>query len=358
MALIAQNHLQFILEIGLFLYIGIIFILNLAPITLSGVLLLALTLGIGFTVLFGIDVLYLFLAFGQNEFTHPFGPIALLAVVTALAALPMMKESGIEVGKLKYFIYLIIIAITIFGGLMHRSFLLLWFLGILIGFFIISKSFRQQSIFTVKRIIIIAALGLAGFGAMELLSEILNMPVFSPLLRIARLENYSLPSINMVLRNTELIGHDPASSYWSNATGFAEGYISLPISLLLLFGLPFPVFYGILVNVKDSIDYMLPGIFGWSYDFGYLTMLMLLIWFVGIIFLGLKMLSLYRYRRENGYRKYLGREALLIGSLTAFIAQGLIGLFFINRTINGTALLTFIFLSALIASHLVLLKRD
>ena len=358
MALIAQNHLQFIIEIGIILYLGIIFLLNLFPMTLSAVLFVALGLGIGFTVLFGIDALYLFLAFGQNEFTHPFGPIALLAVITALAALPMMKDSGVEIGKLKGFIYLIIVAITIFGGLMHRSFLLLWLLGLLIGVFLISKSFRQKSIFTVKRIILMVAAGLAGFGALELLSQVLQMPIFSPLLRILRLETFATPSLNMVINNTTLLGHEPESAYWATSTGFADGYISLPMSLLLLFGLPFPVFFGILVNRKDTIDYMLPGIFGWSYDFGYLTLIMLLIWCASIIFIGLKMLHIYRERRENGDKKYLGREALLIGSLGAFTAQALIGLFLINRSMNGTALLTFIFLSAMVAAHIVLLKKD
>ena len=42
---------------------------------------------------------------------------------------------------------------------------------------------------------------------------------------------------------------------------FAEGYITLPMQLIIFFGLPFPLFCGVLVNQKDTIDYMLPGIF-------------------------------------------------------------------------------------------------
>jgi hypothetical protein len=54
----------------------------------------------------------------------------------------------------------------------------------------------------------------------------------------------------------------------------------------------------------------------------------------------------------------LGREALLIGSLTAFIAQAVVGLFLMNRTVNGMALLTFIFLSALVVGHIITVKKD
>ncbi len=359
MVLIAQNHLQLIIEFGLIIWIAMIFLLNLVPISLSFVLLLALVLSVGLTLLFGLDLVMLFMSFSQSEFSHPFGPIAILAVVTALAAFPMMEKAGVETGKLKIFVYVLILLITIFGGLVHRSFLLLWLLGLLLGFFIISKSFRQKSIFTVKRILIFSGVVIAGFGALEIVSRVLEMQVFSPLLRIARLENNSLPSLEFVLKNTTLLGHDPASSYWGDAsTGFADGYISLPISMILLFGLPFPMFYGLLVNKKDVIDYFLPGIFGYAYDFGYVTLFFLLVWCVGIIILGFKMLTIYRERRENGHKSHFGREALLIGSLTAFIAQTIVGLFMINRTINGMALLTFIILSALIASHVIMIKKE
>jgi hypothetical protein len=53
----------------------------------------------------------------------------------------------------------------------------------------------------------------------------------------------------------------------------------------------------------------------------------------------------------------MGREALLIGALTAFIAQSILGLFLFNRSINGSAMLTFIILSALVMAHAVMVNR-
>jgi hypothetical protein len=359
LALIAQNHLQLIIEFGLILYVAVIFFLNFAPVSLSAVLLFSLILGIALSLLFGIDAFFLFFSFGQSEFSHPFGPIALLAIVTALAALPMMKEAGINVGRMKLFIYLILIALTVFGGLVHRSFLILWIMGLVIGYFILSKSFRQKSLFSIKRIIGFISMIVVGFGGLEILSRILAMPVFSPLLRITRIEENSASGLNLVIKNTALLGHIPDSAYWGAASlGFSDGYITLPINLITNFGLPFPVFFGLLVNKKDVIDYMLPGIFGWGYDFGYLTLFMLLLWCVGVIIIGFKMLNIYKDKRENGVRRYLGREALLIGSLTAFIAQAWVGLFLMNRTINGMALLTFIFLSGMVVSHIIFVKKD
>lgn len=359
MALIAQNHLQLIIEFGLILYLGVIFFLNLAPISLSAVLLFALFLGTALSLLFGIDAIFLFVSFGQSEFSHPFGPLALLAIVTALAALPMMREAGIGVGRLKLFIYMILIALTVFGGLVHRSFLILWIIGLIVGFYIISKSFRQQSVLSIKKAVAFVGVIIAAFGALEIFSKILSMPVLSPLLRISRIEQNSDTGMSMVVHNTTLLGHIPTSAYWgASSLGFADGYITLPINLITSFGLPFPVFYGLLVNKKDAIDYMLPGIFGWGYDFGYLTLFFLLLWCIGVIIIGFKMLATYREKRENGSRRFLGREALLIGSLTAFIAQAMVGLFIMNRTVNGMALLTFIFLSALIVGHIITVKRD
>ncbi|MGB9979896.1 hypothetical protein [Methanobacterium sp.] len=358
MVLIAQNHLQFIVEVALILQIGIILLLNIVPISLSLVLFAALILSVGLALLFGVDAGLLFVSYA-HEFSIPYGPIALFAVVTLLAALPMMKEVGIRVANLRIFIFMIIIAIAIAGGIVHRVFFILWLLGLLIGFFIISKSFRQKSFLTFKRVIVVVAAVLAGFGFLELLSEVLNMTVLSPLLRFTRLEENALPSITMVLKNAALIGHIPGSSYWGSAdTGFANGYVSLPLTLITALTLPFPVFYGVLVSKKDVIDYFLPGTFGWTFDFGYLTLICLLIYCAGVIFIGFKMLSAYREKRENGNRNYLGREALLIGALTAFSTQAVMGLFFSNRDINGMALLTFILMGALVLGHVVMVKRS
>ena len=56
----------------------------------------------------------------------------------------------------------------------------------------------------------------------------------------------------MVLKNILPIGHKGAASFWgTEGVAFAEGYISLPITLILFFGLPYPVFFGTLINQKD-----------------------------------------------------------------------------------------------------------
>jgi hypothetical protein len=311
------------------------------------------------SLLFGLDALVIFLpGLSHSEFTHPFGPISILVIITALAALPMLKEAGVYTKNLRNYIFLLIIFITVAGGLMHRSFLILWFLGLFLGFFFISKSFRQKSIFTVKRIMLVVVAIVAGFGALELLSKVLDMSIFSPMLRISRIEQFSLPSIKMVINNATLLGHKLGSCYWGDlCQGGSDGYMSLPISLIMLFGLPFPLFFGILVSKKDVVDYMLPGIFGVAFDFGYIFLFLLLLWFVGVTGLGFIMLKKYREKREKGNKSFLGREALLVGSVTAFIAQGLVGLFLLNRSINGLALLTFLFLSALVLGHIIFIKE-
>ena len=357
MVLIAQNHLQFIIEVALVMQIGVMLLLNIVPISLSLVLFAALILSVGLTILFGVDAGLLFVSYA-HEFSIPYGPIALFAVVTLLAALPMMKEVGIRVANLRIFVFLIIALIAIAGSIVHRVFFILWILGLLIGFFIISKSFRQKSVLTVKRVIAVVAVVLISFGFLELLSEVLHMSVLSPLLRFTRLEENALPSINMVLKNAALIGHVPGSSYWgSTDTGFASGYISLPLSLIVFLSLPFPIFYGVLVSKKDIIDYFLPGIFGFTFDFGYVGLICILILCIAVIFIGFKILAEYREKRENGNRNYLGREALLIGALTAFTTQTIMGLFFSNRDINGMALLTFMFLGSMIVGHILIVKR-
>ena len=359
MPFIAENHFQFILEVGAIIFAGVMFTINLVPISLSVVTFLSLFLSAGFTFLFGVDIATLFLNFGHNEFTSPFGPLALLAIITSLASLKIMEDSGVNVDGLRKIVFAMLVGITIFGGLMHRSFLLLWILGLLIGYFLISKSFREKTLLSVRRVAIFLGVGVAGFLALEVIAWILSMPIFSPLLRIERLEINSIGSLKNVLQNTQLIGHTPGSAYWGDLdTGFASGYISLPMSMILLFGLPFPLFYGLLVTKKDAIDYMLPGLFGYSFDFGYLGLICLIGFTLGVITLGLIMLKKYRDRREKNNKKYLGKEVLLIGSLTAFTTQAIVGLFIFNRSINGMALLTFIFLAALVVGHAVSLKRN
>ena len=357
MLLIAQNHLQFIVEVGLMLFVTMVFVLNLIPLSLSVVTFLSLFLMGGFTFIFGADIALLFISSSQAEFTHPFGPIALLAAVSALASLKVMKESGVDVRPLRRFVILFLAGITVFGGLMHRSFLILWILGLFLGYLIISKSFREKSVFTVKRVLTFITVVVVGFVGLEVFANISGMTVFSPLLRLGRIEQYSLSSIKTVLNNIQLIGHSADASYWgADGTAFAEGYISLPMQLILFFGLPFPLFFGVLVNQKDTIDYMLPGIFGYGFDFGYLGLIGMMVFVLGPIVIGFKVLTMYREKREKNNKKYLGKEVLLTGALAAFSAQGLVGLFVFNRTINGMALLTFIFLGAMILANVVTLK--
>ena len=357
MLLIAQNHLQLIVEVGLMLFVTLVFCLNLIPLSLSVVTFLSLFIIGGFTFIFGADILMLVISSSQAEFTHPFGPIALLGAVTALASLKVMKESGVDIRPLRRFVILFIAGITVFGGLMHRSFLILWILGLFLGYIIISKSFREKSVLTGKRILMFLGAVGAGFVFLEVLARVSGMTIFSPLLRLGRIEQYSLSSIKTVLNNIQLIGHSAKVSYWgAEGTAFAEGYITLPMQFVLFFGLPFPMFFGILVNQKDTIDYMLPGIFGYGFDFGYLGLAGLMIFVLGTILIGFKILTIYRERREKNNKKYLGREVLLTGALASFCAQSLIGMFVFNRTINGMALLTFIFVGALILANVVTLK--
>ena len=357
MLLIAQNHLQLIIEVGLMLFVTMVFALNLIPLSLSVVTFLSLFLMGGFTVIFGADIVLLVLSSSQAEFTHPFGPIALLGAVTALASLKVMRESGVDVRPLRRFVILFLGGITIFGGLMHRSFLILWIVGLFFGYLMISKSFREKSIFTARRVLIFLGIIAAGFVSLEAVSRLTGMTIFSPLLRLSRIEQYSLSSIKTVLNNIQLIGHNADASYWgAEGTAFAEGYITLPMQLVLFFGLPFPMFFGILVNQKDTIDYMLPGIFGYGFDFGYLGLIFLIVFVLGTIVIGFKVLNKYRDRREKNNKKYLGREVLLTGALAAFCAQSLVGLFVFNRSINGMALLTFIFIGSLILANVITLK--
>lgn len=360
MPLIAQNHLQLIVEFGLLLLFGVSFFINIIPISLSAVLLGGLIVSVGMTLVFGFDAFALIMPnLGVSEFTHPFGPIALLGVATSLAAIYIMDDVGINTRSLKSFLLIIIVFITLAGGMIHRDFLMMWIVGLFVGFFILSKSFRRKSVLTVRRAFIVVVLVLISFGFMEILSRILSMPIISPISRIERILENSLPSITMVVKNTYLIGHNPATSFWgSESSGFADGYISLPITLITTFGLSLPIFYGILTNQKDVIDYFTSGIFAFGYEFGYITLFLILAWVLAVIVIGLKILQIYKEKREKGNKTLLGREALLIGSLTAFIGQAWVGFFIINRDINGSALVTFLFLSAMVLGHLLMIKKS
>jgi hypothetical protein len=357
MPIIAENHLQFILEVGVMIFAIVFFAMNLLPTSISIVTILALILSIAFALLFGVDLL-LMIIHQQHEFVQPFGPIAILSIITAFASLKIMEKTGVNVRMLKTVVIAITVLITL-DSIMHRSFLLMWFLSLFLGFLIISKSFREKSILTFKQIAIFLGLGTVAFVLLELFSELTHMEILSPLLRISRIGDYSLSSIELVLKNTYLIGHNLNSTFWQSAgLGFADGYITMPMTLIAMFGLPLPLFFGVLVTKKDIIDYFVPGIMGYAYDFGYLGLIALIAFIVIVIIVGLKLLILYREKREKNNKIYLGREVLLIGSLTAFISQSLIGLFIQNRSLNGTALITLIVLASLILAHTVSIKRE
>ena len=360
MVFIAPNNFEFILEVAVFMQIAIILILNLFRITLSRILFFSLILGLGLTALFSFDALALFIPFlGLHEFTHTYGPIAVLVVVTAWAALSTMSDVGIQVANVKRLVFLLIIIITMVGGLVHRDFLILWIMGLFFGFFMISRSFRQKSFLTAKRVIGVVGAIIVGFVSLELLSRLLSMTILSPIVRVERIFENAIPSLKLVVQNTTLWGHNPGSAYWNSTdTGSSSGYIALPISLILTFGLPYQIFFGVLVTKKDIIDYFVPGIFGFAFDFGYIVLALLLIWCIFVMVLGMKILSEYRDKRERGNKSLLGREALLIGSLAAFASQAILGLFIINRAINGTALVTFIFLSGLVIAHILMPKNS
>ena len=357
MFLIAQNNFQLIIIFGLLLTIGVIYFLRLIPLTFNFVLLISLILSISLTLLFGFDAISLILNYSNYEFTHPYGSIALLSIVTSLAAIYMMDDLKFNTRSLKIFIIFLIIIIALVGGTVHRDFLIMWIFGLLVGFFILSKSFRRKSVLTFKNIISVIIASLVAFGFFQILSTILNLPIISPLLRLIRLDQNSVSSIRMVIQNTYLIGHNPVSAYLANSTGFADGYIALPLTVITHLNLPFPEFYGILSNRQDVINYFVPGILGYSYDFGYILMFLVLAYVIGVLLIGLKILNVYRKNRENGDKSLLGREALLIGSITAFASQAWIGLFIITRFINGTSLVTFLFLGAMILGHLFIINK-
>ena len=81
-----------------------------------------------------------------------------------------------------------------------------------------------------------------------------------------------------------------------------------------------------------------------------------MVFVLGTILIGFKVLKMYREKREKNNKKFLGKEVLLTGALSAFCTQALIGMFVFNRTINGMALLTFLFIGTLILANVVTLK--
>ena len=357
---IAQNNLQLIIEVALIIHVGILLVFNVVALPLSMVLFLGLVLTFLIALLFGVDATFLLLPFvSHHEFTHPFGSLAVFSWVTVAAAANLLSEVGIRSASIKTISIILFFVIAVGGGIMHRSFLLLWFLGWALGYLIMSKSFKRSTKITNKSIIGFIGAGIGAFAVLEILSRVLDKAVLSPLLRVSRIEQFSLPSLKMVLKNTLLWGHVQGSCYWkADCLGGADGYITLPMSLVHSFGLPYHLFYGLLVVKKDYVDYMLPGIFAVAFDAGIGGLFLLLAWIMIVTCTGFLVLRKYRSKRKEGSRVYLGREALLIGALSAFLAQSIVGLFIFNRSFNESALLAYIILSALVMAHSVTLKRS
>jgi hypothetical protein len=356
---IAQNNLQLIIEVALFIHVGILLLFNVVALPLSMVLFLGLVLSLLIAALFSVDAIFLLLPFlSHHEFTHPFGPLAVFGWVTVAAAASLLSEVGIKSTSIKTISLIIFFVIAVAGGIMHRSFLILWFLGWAFSYIIMSKSFKRSTKITTKSVIGFSILGVGAFAFLEILSRLLNKAVLSPMLRIARLEQYSIPSLKTVLHNTNFLGHNYGSCYWkTECLGGADGYITLPMTFIQSLGLPYHLFYGVLVVKKDYIDYMLPGIFAVAFDAGFFGLLFLLGWIMLVTLTGFTVLRKYRSKRKEGSRTFLGREALLIGALAAFLSQSVIGLFVFNRSFNESALLAYIIISALVMAHSISIKR-
>ncbi len=353
---IAHTNLQFIIEVAILIHVVILILFNIIYLPLSLVLFLALIFTLLIGAVFTVDAILLLLpVLSHHEFTHPLGVLAVFGWVTISAAANLLAEEDIKSSSVKAASLMLFFIIAVSGGLMHKSFLILWFLGWVISYFIMSKSFKKESRFNTKTVLGFIGAGAGGFIILEILSRILNASVLSPLLRISRLEQYSYSSLKTVLVNTNFWGHVQGSCYWgSNCLGGSDGYITLPITLIQSFGLPYHIFYGVLIVKKDYIDYMLPGIFAFAYDAGYFGLLFILSWTLIVSISGLLILRKYRTKRKEGNKQYLGREALLIGSLTAFLSQSIIGLFIFNRSINESALLGYLIISALVVAHIIL----
>ena len=221
------------------------------------------------------------------------------------------------------------------------------------------KSFRRTSQITFKRVLLVLVAGLAGFGILEIVSRTFNAPVTKP--PIENFQSRRICNAKFVHgnQNTTFWGHVQGSCFWAaQCLGGSDGYVSMPMSFINFFTLPFPLFAGVLVVKKDAIDYMLPGVFGVAFDFGFGGIFALMVWIMIVTFTGFYVLRNYRSKRKNGSRMYLGREALLIGALSAFLSQSVIGLFLFNRTFNGAAMLVYIVLSALVMAHILSIKRN
>lgn len=76
--------------------------------------------------------------------------------------------------------------------------------------------------------------------------------------------------------------------------------------------------FGVLVNQKDTVDYMLPGIMGYGFDFGYLGLIGLMVFVLGTIIIGFKILKIYRQKREKNNRKIFRKRGFINWTFNSF----------------------------------------
>ncbi len=364
MYIVPYNTGEALLDFFLMTHLTIPPFLAYANITVQRVLVLCMLTLLTLLGLFSMDALSIFLPVPRHEFTHPFGPIALMAWATARYLLQILENSGISaVQRTKIYYNLIWILIGITGGVVHRDFFLSWLICWLFVEHVVTKYVGSTRLGTVvrtmaekrKKVIIMGTgFGAAVYAVLEILAKVLNKPVLSPSLRIYRFTKYTLPALDFIKKYTRFIGHStkglPPGYHWR---GFGDGIVTLPIGYLMAFRLDVPTLHGTLVVKKDLIDYMLPGLFAWTFDFGYLGPLILCLWIGSTVYVGASMLNNYIKIRSTRVTRFVAREALLFGSLTAFSIQSLIGAFLFSRAMNSFALATFTFLSAMIWAHVL-----
>ena len=114
--LIAQNNLQFILKVAVIIHVGVLLLFNVVAVPLSLVMFLGTLITIIIALVFALDAAFLLLPLlSHHEFTHPFGPFAVLFWVTMVASLNLLTEAGIRSTSIKKLSLLLFFIIAIAG---------------------------------------------------------------------------------------------------------------------------------------------------------------------------------------------------------------------------------------------------
>jgi len=341
-----------------------------STVTIQRVLSLSIFTLVVMALLFSVDVLSLFLPMPRHEFTHPFGPLTLAAWASARYLVGILESRGISAARrTRPVLNLLWLYVGMVGGLMHRDYLLSWFLCWVGTEYLIARylegetrvgALAMRAARMSRRTIAAVSVIAVGFVAMmEALARALNKPVLSPVVRVQRFAEYTVPGLDLILKNAHLIGHStkplPAGYHWR---GFGDGFVTLPVGYLVMFNLDVPTLHGALVTRKDLLDYMLPGVFVWAFDFGYIGSLLLSLWVGLTLYVGSRCLARYIKMHQCEFSsRIVAREAMLFGCLIAFAVQSLIGAFLFSRAMNSFALATFTILSAAIWGHTVIRTR-